>query len=62
MDGEFGVGRCELLHFEWISNEVLLCSTGNSIQSLGIEHDGRQYEKKNGYRSSRRGAVVNESD
>jgi len=23
------------------SNEVLLCSTGNSIQTLGIEHDGR---------------------
>ena len=28
-------------------NEVLLYSTGNSIQSLGIEHDGGQYEKKN---------------
>ena len=29
MDGEFGVGRCKLL--EWISNEVLLYSTGNYI-------------------------------
>ena len=40
MDGEFGVGRCKLLHLEWISNEVLLYSTGNSIQSLCIGHDG----------------------
>ena len=24
MDGEFGVGRCKLLHLEGISNEVLL--------------------------------------
>ena len=41
MDGEVGVGGCRLLHLEWISNEVLLCSTGNSVQSLGIEYDGR---------------------
>ena len=41
MDWEFGVCRCKLLHLEWISNEVLLYSTGNYIQSLGIEHDGR---------------------
>ena len=41
MDEEFGVGRCQLLHLDWISNEVLLCSTGNSVQSLGIEHGGR---------------------
>ena len=46
MDGEFGVGRCKLWHWEWISNEVLLYSTGNSIQSLGIDHDRRQYEKR----------------
>ena len=44
MDWEFGVGKCKLLHLEWISNEVLLYSTGNYIQSLGIEYDGRQYE------------------
>ena len=36
MDGEFGVNRCKLLHLEWISIEVLLYSTGNSIQSLEI--------------------------
>ena len=38
-----GVGGSgyKLLHLEWISNEVLLYSTGNYIQSLGREHDGR---------------------
>ena len=41
MDEEFGVNRCKLLHLEWLSNEVLLYSTGNYIQYLGIEHDGR---------------------
>ena len=41
MDGEFGVNRYKLLHLEWISNEVLLYSIGNYIQSLGTEHDGR---------------------
>ena len=41
MDGEFGVGRCKLFHLEWISNEVLLHSTGIYIQSLGIDYDGR---------------------
>ena len=33
MDWEFGVGRCKLLDLEWISNEVLLCTMGNYIQS-----------------------------
>ena len=46
MKGEFRVGRCKLLHLEWIGNEVLLYSTGNYIQSLGMEHDGMQYERK----------------
>ena len=41
MDWEFGVSRCKLLFLEWISNEVLLYSTGNYIQGLVIEHDGR---------------------
>ena len=26
---EFGIGRCKLLHLEWISNVVLLYSTGS---------------------------------
>jgi len=41
MDWEFGVSRWKLFHLEWISNEVLLYSTGNHIQSLVMEHDGR---------------------
>ena len=41
MDGEIRVSRCKLLHLEWISNEVLLYSTGDYIQSLGIDHDER---------------------
>ena len=47
MDWKLGISRCKLLYLEWISNEILLYSTGNYIQSLGIEHDGRYYEKKN---------------
>ena len=38
---EFGVSRCKLLHLEWLSNKVLLYSTGNYIQSHGIDHDGK---------------------
>ena len=49
MDREFGVGGCKLLHLEWMGNEVLLYSTGNYIQSLGIEHGGGWYERKNVY-------------
>ena len=41
VDWEFEVRRCRLFHLEWISNEVLLYSTGNSIQSLVIEHDSK---------------------
>ena len=29
MDQEFRVNRWKLLHLEWISNEILLYSTGN---------------------------------
>ena len=39
MDWKFGVSRCKLL-LEWISNEILLNSTRNYIQSLGIDCDG----------------------
>ena len=49
MDWEFGVNGCKLLHLEWISNETLLYSTENCIQTLVIERDGRWYEKKNVY-------------
>ena len=47
MDWEFGISRCKVLYLECISNEVLLYSTGNYIQSHGIDHDGRSYKKKN---------------
>ena len=40
MDWESGVNRCKLLPLEWISNEILLCSTGNYIYSPMMEHDG----------------------
>ena len=40
MDWEFGVIRGKLLHFEWMSNEVLLYSIENCVQSLEIDHDG----------------------
>ena len=31
MAWESGANRYQLLHLEWMSNEVLLCSTGNYI-------------------------------
>ena len=40
MDWEFGVNRCNLLTWEWISNEILLYSTGNLIWSLMMAYDG----------------------
>ena len=39
MDGEFEVSKCKLFHLEWTSNEILLHSTGNYIQSLGTDQD-----------------------
>ena len=45
-DWEFAVGRCKLLHLEWINNKVLLYSTGNYIQYPVINHNGKEYEKR----------------
>ena len=42
--GSLGVSRCKLLHLDWIDNEVLLYSTGNYIQSPGIDHDEKCYK------------------
>ena len=39
MDWELGVNKCKLLILEWINNEILLCSTGNYVWSLMMEHD-----------------------
>ena len=52
MDWEFGFSRCKLLHLEWISNEVLLYSTGNYIQSLGIDRDGKEYKRQQSLHNS----------
>ena len=46
IDWIFGVSRCKLLHLEWMNNKVLLFSTGNYIQSLGKNHNGKDYFKK----------------
>ena len=40
--GELGVNTCKLLPLEWISHEILLCNTGNYVQSLMMEHDNGQ--------------------
>ncbi len=47
MDWEFGLNGCKLLPSEWISNEILLHSTGNSNEPLIMEHDN--VRKKNVY-------------
>ena len=31
MEAVLGVHRCRLLPLEWMSNEILLCSTGNCV-------------------------------
>ena len=31
VDGELGVNRGRLLPLEWVTNEILLCSTGNYV-------------------------------
>ena len=38
-----GVSRWKLLHVQWESDEVLLYSTRNSIQSPVIYPDGKEY-------------------
>ena len=48
MDREFGVSRCKFrnlyskLHLERINKKALLYSTGNYIQSLGINRNGKE--------------------
>ena len=36
IDWEFGVRRCKVSYIEWISKEVLLCSTGTISSLLGL--------------------------
>ena len=40
MDWWFGVSRCQLLPLEWISNEVMLYSTGYYTSSLAMQYYG----------------------
>ena len=47
MDWEFWVNRCKLLPLEWMSNEILLCNTGNYVESLMMEQDN--VRKRNVY-------------
>ena len=49
MEWEFGVSRCKPVYIEWINNKVLLYSTGNYIQYPVINHNGKEYKKKNVY-------------
>ena len=49
IDWESRVNRCKLWPLKWVSNEILLYSTGNYIQSLVMEHDGGLCEEKNIY-------------
>ena len=46
MDWDFGIRRCKLLYTGWINNKILLYSTGNYIQYLVINHNGKEYEKE----------------
>ena len=47
VDGELEINRCKLLPLEWMSNEIVLCSTGNYVWSLVMEHEN--VKKKNVY-------------
>ena len=43
MDWEFGVGRGNLLYLEWINYKAPLHSTGNYIQTHGINCNGKEF-------------------
>ena len=45
-DWEFGLSRFKLVFIGWINNKVLLYSTGNYIQYLVINSNGKEYEKE----------------
>ena len=46
MAWELGIGRYKLLHVKLINNKVLLYSTGNYIQNVMINHNGKECEKE----------------
>ena len=41
--GRLGLADEIYLYIEWIKNEVLQYGTGNFIQYLGINHNGKEY-------------------
>ena len=43
--GSLGLVYANYYNVKWIRNEVLLYSTGNYIQSPGIDHDEKEYKK-----------------
>ena len=43
MDQEYRVSRDKLLYREWINDKILLYSTGNCIQSPGINNNEKEY-------------------
>ena len=49
MDWEFGISRCKFLYIEWINSNVQLYSTGNYIQCLVKNYNGKEYEKSYTY-------------
>ena len=42
-DWKLGLADEIYLYIEWIKNEVLQYGTGNFIQYLGINHNGKEY-------------------
>ena len=45
MEWERGISRCKLMYIGWI-NKALLYSTGNYIQYLVINYNGKEYKKE----------------
>ena len=43
MDWEFEVGKCKLLHLEWVNNKVLMYGRGKTIFNIVINHNGKEY-------------------
>ena len=37
--------QVQAINIEWINNKVLLYGTGNYIQYLVVNHDGKEYKK-----------------
>ena len=40
------VGLLDAHYLEWVNKKILLYSTGNSMQSPGVNHSGKEYKKE----------------